>query len=81
MTRATHQLLHGDVIGALHFNLLLPLALALIVLGWISWVTGAAGREVATLARVPRSAYAVAIAVAVGFGVVRNIPGVDGLRG
>jgi hypothetical protein len=49
MTRATHHLLHGDVIGALHFNLLLPLALAMIVLGWVSWVTSAAGHEVATL--------------------------------
>ena len=81
MTRATHHLLHGDVVGALRYNALLPFVLALITVAWLDWYARSVGRRRLLPRRVPAWATGTAIAIAVGFAVIRNLPGVDFLRG
>jgi hypothetical protein len=84
LTRATHRLLRGDLAGALRFNALVVVVLGAVVASWATWFAHAAG---ATVARprlgdgARRWLLGAAIAAAVGFAVVRNLPGVDGLRG
>ena len=81
LTRATHHLLRGDVVQAFRFNLLVIAVLGLIVTSWYAWFRETRGRPLAWVRRAPAWAYGVAIAIAVGFAVVRNLPGVSGLRG
>ena len=84
MTRAVHELLHGDVTAAVRLNALVLPVVVLAVLGWSAWALGSIGRRPAWLERVarpPALAVAAALAVAVAFAVARNLPGVDGLRG
>jgi hypothetical protein len=81
LTRATHHLLHGDVLGALRYNALLPIVLGLITLLWVDWYARTTGQRSLLPARIPRWAPTAGIAVAVAFAVLRNLPGVDGLRG
>lgn len=81
LTRATHHLMHGDLLGALRYNALLPFVLTLITLLWVDWYARSTGRRSLLQRRIPRWAPAAGIAVAVAFAVVRNLPGVDGLRG
>ena len=80
LTRATHHLLRGDVATALAYNLLVVPVLAAIVLSWWTWLrTSRPGAGPAR--RVPISVVLVVSSVAIAFAVVRNLPGVDGLRG
>jgi hypothetical protein len=81
MTRATHHLLRGDLIQALRFNLFVALILAGLALTWLVWALQAAGRPVRWVTRVPNRAYAMAAVVLVVFAILRNLPGVPGLRG
>jgi hypothetical protein len=81
MTRATHRLLHGDVIGALRLNALLPFVLTAIALLWIDWYRRSIASRPWLPSSVPRWATAAAIVAATGFAALRNVPGVDGLRG
>ena len=81
MTRATHHLLHGDVVGALRFNALLPFVLTLIALAWFDWCARTIGKRPVLTGRLPSWAVTAGIAVAVAFAVVRNLPGGDFLRG
>lgn len=81
LTRGTHHLLHGDIVGALRLNALLPFVLTVIVLLWIDWYASSIGRRPPFRSRVPAWWPAVGIVVAVAFAVLRNVPGVDGLRG
>jgi hypothetical protein len=80
LTRATHHLLHGDVLGALRFNALTPFVLTLIAVLWVDWYARSIGKR-PMLGRIPGWATAAAIVAAVTFAVLRNLPGVDGLRG
>jgi Protein of unknown function (DUF2752) len=80
LTRATHHLLHGDVLGALRYNALMPLILALIAALWIDWYTRSIGRR-PVLRRIPGWATVAGIVAAVTFAMLRNLPLVDGLRG
>ena len=81
MTRATHHLLHGDVVGAMRYNALLPFVLLLIALLWFDWYARTVGARRVLPGRVPTWAARVAIVVAVAFAVVRNVPGFGFLRG
>jgi Protein of unknown function (DUF2752) len=79
LTRAMHQLMHGDVLAALKYNALTPLVLTLIAVLWIDWYARAVGKQ--PMPR-PSAGWAAAGGVAaVAFAVLRNLPGVDGLRG
>jgi hypothetical protein len=81
LTRATHHLLHGDVVTAVRYNALAPLVLALVVGAWLFWLSRASGRPISWRARAPQAVCVTAIALAVSFAVVRNLPGASGLRG
>ena len=81
MTRATHHLLRGDIVGALRFNVLLPLVVTLIALAWFDWYARTIGRRPVLVRRLPAWAPAAGVAVAVAFAVVRNLPGAGFLRG
>ena len=75
MTRALHHLVTGDVVAALAANVLFPVVLVLGGYLWLSWVWPAVtGRPVPSLGRVPSGVWAGAVAVAVVFGVLRNLP-------
>ena len=75
MTRGLHDLLHGDVVGALDHNLLLLVAVPLVVVAWLVWVRRA-WRDEQEPIRVPVPALLVGAALLVVFGVVRNLPGI-----
>lgn len=81
MTRAAHHLLRGDVTGALRYNALLPLVVTLIALMWCDWYGRTIGRRSLLAGRMPAWAPTAGIVVAVAFAVVRNLPGMDQLRG
>lgn len=72
-TRATYALLHGEVATALHDNALYVLGLPFLLVLWWRWF--AAERSGAPRERLMPRALSVAVVVlAVGFGVVRNLP-------
>ncbi len=81
MTRATHRLLHGDVVGAIRYNVLLPFVVLLITLAWVDSYARSTGRRPVLAARLPRWAPALGVALAVAFAVVRNLPAAHFLRG
>jgi hypothetical protein len=71
--RGTHDLLNGDVVGALDHNLMLPVLLAVFGVGLALWLRPLVGRP-ARPVRLPRWALVVGITVAVAFTVLRNLP-------
>ncbi len=74
--RGTHDLLHGDLAGALDHNLLLPayvIAAAVIAIGYLLPLTGRPAPRV----HLPRWALIGAAALVVTFTVARNLPGFD----
>jgi hypothetical protein len=81
LTRATHHLLRGDLATALRYNLFVVVIIATLIAVVLAWLLGAAGRPVRWADRIGARAQIAAGAVLVGFGVVRNLPGIDGLRG
>lgn len=76
--RGTHDLLNGDIVGALDHNLLLPVFLVLFGTALALWLRPLLGRP-ARPVRLPRWALVAGVAVAVGFTVLRNLP-VTGLE-
>lgn len=81
LTRATHHLLRGDVVQALHYNLFVVGILAALGAVWVTWLLGAAGRPTGWARRVSTRLQVAAGVTMLAFAVVRNLPGVDGLRG
>jgi hypothetical protein len=81
LTRATHHLLHGHVVQALRLNAFVVPVLIVLAVVWLAWLAASTGRSIGRLLSIPTWTYAVAIAALVAFGVVRNLPGVAGLRG
>ena len=76
-TRSLHLLLNGDVAGAVHQNALMLAALPLV--GWYlvaMSIYALRGKWVGPNLNGARLAGAVAILV-IGFGIVRNIPGLE----
>lgn len=72
--RASHQLLHGNLLGALDYNPLLVMAAPFLAYALLS-----KGRELITGKTLPaptlsgRATWAVAVLV-IGFGIIRNLP-------
>jgi hypothetical protein len=81
LTRATHHLLHGDLAQALRFNAFVVVVLTGLFATWLVWLLQCAGRPPAWVRRIPVWAQVASVAVLVSFAVVRNFPGVSGLRG
>lgn len=76
--RGTHDLLHGDVAGALDHNLLLPVLLVAVAYGAVLALAPLFGRTVRPL-RPPRWAVVTGALVLAAFTVLRNLP-VGGLE-
>ncbi|MDQ2838690.1 MAG: DUF2752 domain-containing protein [Actinomycetota bacterium] len=71
-TRATYALLHGDLATALHDNALYVLLLPLLAVLWWRWARLPAGAVNGRL--LPRPVFWALLAVALVFGVLRNLP-------
>jgi hypothetical protein len=82
LTRATHHLLHGDIVGALSSNVFTPFALIAIIAAWWAWVRRSFGLPldrptawvVASIRSAPRWASISLLVLVVVYAVVRNIP-------
>ncbi len=82
LTRATHHLLHGDVVQALSFNAMTPFVLAGLLTLWYVWFRVATGAGVPDrIRRIRVMSYVAAGLILLAFTVVRNIPGGGALRG
>jgi hypothetical protein len=75
MTRAVHRLLRGDVLGALSFNIFVPLVVLGATIGWWSWLAARAwDRPVRWPARTATGWWLALGGTFVVYGVLRNIP-------
>jgi hypothetical protein len=74
LTRGFHALFHGDVLGALHFNALLPVYGIVFVYLFVSMLSIAArGRGISFNIFRPNLIWGFLV-IAIVFGVVRNFP-------
>jgi hypothetical protein len=74
LTRGFHALFHGDVLGALDYNAMLPFFTALIGFGFVSLVYFAArGRRIPVNLLHPNALWVFFVLLLV-FGVTRNLP-------
>ncbi len=76
--RGTHDLLRGDIVGALDHNLLLPILLVVYAFAIGLWLRPLVGRAMRPV-RVPRWLVVAGTVVAVGFTILRNVP-IDSLE-
>lgn len=82
LTRATHHLLRGDLVGALGSNIFTPFVLIAIIGAWWAWVRSSFGRPVSRptawtmslVERAPRWTSVSLLVILVGYAVLRNIP-------
>jgi hypothetical protein len=82
LTRATHHLLRGDIVGALGLNVFTPIVLAAIIAAWWAWLRRSFGLPldrptawfVASVRSAPRWASISLLVLVAGYGVVRNVP-------
>jgi hypothetical protein len=73
-TRATHALLHGDVLTAVHDNALYVMGLPLLLLVWWRWCQLLSSRGTEQSTRLlPRMLTIGIVVAALVFGVVRNL--------
>lgn len=84
LTRAAHHVLRGDLVQALRYNAFIVVVMVTIAAAWAMWLWRAVmmrppGRLTAFIAQ-PKVA-GTAIAAMVMFAVIRNLPGLDMLRG
>lgn len=68
-----HDLLHGDVVGALDHNLLLPFTVGALGLMLALWMLPLVGRPARRIDVPPWAAVAAGVVIAV-FTVLRNLP-------
>jgi len=73
--RGIHDLLHGDVVGALDHNVLLALAIPAAVVAWTAWVRRR-WTDRPRVGQLPPRAVAALIVLIVAFWILRNVPGV-----
>lgn len=73
--RATHALLHGDVVTAVERNPLAVVLLPLVVVAWVAWVLRVLGRTTWHPTRVPAAAVWGLLGVVLVYWVARNVPG------
>jgi len=88
LTRATHHLLRGDVVQALRYHVFVMVVLTAIVVAWATWLRRRLSEhrrqepEPGTPRRTPPPwLVGTAVVALIGFAVIRNLPGLDGLRG
>jgi hypothetical protein len=73
--RAVHDLLHGDLAGALARNPLTVLAVPYLVLAFVTWLLRRSGRPAPRSTSLPPWTIWLLLAGLVAFGVLRNLPG------
>jgi hypothetical protein len=74
LTRATHHLLHGDVLAALSFHALAPVVLAVGLWSWLVWWSPTiGGRALPRPVQVPARAWIALGAALIVFAVLRNV--------
>ncbi len=74
LTRATHHLLQGDLVGALSRHLLAPAVLVVGLWAWLAWWwPSVGGRPVPGLNRVPARIWGALGACWIAFAVLRNV--------
>ncbi len=73
--RATHDLLHGDLGGALARNPLAVLAVPYLALAFVSFVLRQTGRPAPRSTSLPAWTMWLLLGVVLTFGVLRNLPG------
>lgn len=81
LTRATHHLLQGEIVQALRYNLFVVVILFALAATWGVWLLHSAGRSVGRLTSIPIRVQVAAGTTLIAFAIVRNLPGVDVLRG
>jgi hypothetical protein len=75
LTRGTYQLLHGHIGSAMSYNVFTPLVVLAIATAWVVWVRTSWGKPAPRVpARTGRWMAIVMPVLAIGFGVLRNIP-------
>ncbi len=77
--RAVHDLLHGDLHGALARNPLTVLAVPVLLIAWLGWARRSTGRRAPHPTSLPPAAVWGVLVVVVGFWVLRNLPGMTWL--
>jgi hypothetical protein len=78
-TRAVDALAAGDVGMALGMNAIAVVLVPLLVVEWARWTLARARGRPAALMNYPPRVLAVAAGVAVGYAVLRNLPGLEAL--
>lgn len=73
--RATHDLLHGDLAGALARNPLAVLAVPYLVLAFVTFVMRSTGRPAPRSTSLPAWVIWLLLAAVLAFTVLRNLPG------
>ena len=73
--RATHDLIHGDVGGALARNPLAVLAAPYLLVAFVTWALRRLGRPAPRSTSLPPWAIWSLLALVLVFGVLRNLPG------
>ncbi len=73
--RAAHALAHGDVVGAVRFNVLVLALLPVAALLWGQWLLRRARGDATAGLALPARAASVVLVAAVAFAVVRNLAG------
>lgn len=76
-TRAVDAMVAGDVGAAAGFNLLLVLAVPLVALAWARWALARARGRPAAFLDLSSRTLAVLTTIAVAYGVLRNLPGLE----
>lgn len=72
--RGLHALLRGDAVAAAGFNVLLIAALPAMAYAWLVWASPRLGGPRLPRPRLPSSVWWGMLAVALTFGVLRNLP-------
>jgi hypothetical protein len=73
--RAVHDLLHGDLAGALARNPLTVIAVPYLVVAWFTWLRRSTGRPAPRSTTLPPWTIWTLLALVLAFGVLRNLPG------
>lgn len=73
-TRASHAMLHGDLVSAFHQNALWLALAPLCLYAWLSWTLAAYGRPVLPRLRLDARAGVWLLAALAVFCVARNLP-------
>lgn len=73
--RATHDLLHGDLAGALARNPLAVLAVPYLAVAFLTWVMRVSGLPTPRSTSLPPWTIWALLGVVLAFGVLRNVPG------